>query len=140
MSETLTINQNIDYEIMICGECGIQFAPPTTFVRERREDGGAWYCPNGHRRIYSQREVDRLKEKLATQRSLYDKRLSWLGEDLTWERNERASAMGSLRATKGVVTKLKRRIAAGICPCCQQRFLKLEQHIATEHPDWEAVT
>ena len=31
-----------------CGNCGIPFAIPDNLYRARNDDGGGFYCPNGH--------------------------------------------------------------------------------------------
>lgn len=41
-------------------------------------------------------------------------------------------------AQKGVVTKLKKRAAAGTCPCCQRSFSNMTTHIRKQHPEFVA--
>lgn len=40
------------------------------------------------------------------------------------------------RSLKGKVTLVKRRIAAGKCPCCHERFPDLAAHVAAKHPGY----
>lgn len=40
------------------------------------------------------------------------------------------------RAQKGQNTRLKKRIAAGVCPCCNRSFANLREHMAGQHPDF----
>ena len=42
----------------------------------------------------------------------------------------------SRAALKGQVTKIKRRVGKGICPCCRRNFANLRDHMEDEHPDW----
>ncbi len=45
-----------------------------------------------------------------------------------------------VNALRGVVTRTKKRIANGTCPCCTRTFTNLARHIAAKHPDYvEAV-
>lgn len=37
---------------------------------------------------------------------------------------------------KGEVTKLKKRIANGVCPCCKRSFCNLAAHMKTQHPEY----
>ena len=53
-----------------------------------------------------------------------------------FERNARQSAEDSLVAMRGVNTKLKKRVAAGVCPCCQRSFINLRRHMTTQHADY----
>jgi hypothetical protein len=34
------------------------------------------------------------------------------------------------------VTKLKQRVANGVCPCCHRSFVNLHRHMAGQHPDY----
>lgn len=31
--------------------------------------------------------------------------------------------------------RLRRRTAAGVCPCCNRSFVQLARHMKTKHPD-----
>lgn len=117
-----------------CAECGVVFAVTAEFDQRRRASGNAFYCPNGHTLVYSGRtlptvEVE-LKEAKARQRQA----------ELTaqFEREQAESALRSLAATKGVVTRLKRRAANGTCPCCHRTFAQLARHMQAKHPAFVA--
>ena len=70
-------------------------------------------------------EADRLKKLLDTER----KRVEWAQ---THNRHLEAS----LRSEKGAKTKLKKRIANGVCPCCNRTFVNVQRHMATQHKDF----
>jgi hypothetical protein len=105
--------------------CGIRLAIPDSLYRERAErgPGESLWCPLGHTFIYGgDAETTKLKR------------------ELQWERDRRAAdladldgARASLRATKGVVTKLRKRTAAGACPYCGQHLRDLERHVNRQH-------
>lgn len=133
MTETmdLTINATV---LTCCHEgCGIVFAVPDWWEKNRRRDHTSWYCPNGHRQFFSAKtEQEKQIEALQAQvRAADANRSYWHGEA------ERKSL--SLRATKGVLTRTRKRIAAGVCPCCHRSFQNVADHMATKHPDWPAV-
>src|SRR6185312_11726440 len=89
-----------------CGACGVTFGMPEGMYDARRNDHQTWYCPNGHPRAYHGRsEVERLKDDLKWARSTAQ---SW--------RDQAETAENRRRAQKAVNTKLKKRIAAGVCP------------------------
>ena len=115
----------IKWATLECGNSGINFQVPDSFDRERREGGGDWYCPNGHCRVYRTREVDRLKEHLESAR-----------ESERWYQRRLESEQNSHRATKGHLTRVKRRASAGTCPCCKRTFKQLARHMKTKHPDY----
>jgi hypothetical protein len=112
---------------VIACHCGIPFAIPDDLYRSRRNDGKTFYCPQGHAASYGETE----NEKLTRQ--------------LTWERDRRAAitadrdqTQASLRATKGVVTKLRNRAVAGECSFCGAHVYQLARHVARKHPDEQA--
>ncbi len=118
---TFTINL-VDVD---CFKCGIVFGMPEQFEREKRERGGTFYCPNGHGQHYTKSEVQRLQEKLETER-----------RSTEFWRNQNTLAERRISAQKGQATKLRKRLANGVCPCCHRHFTNLERHIQGQHPDY----
>jgi hypothetical protein len=114
-------------EIEIC-TCGVLFAAPEHMLDARRKDGKSFYCPNGHSLTYDgdyqrlKKELERSKDRAARERALRDQ------------------AEASLRATRGVVTKQRKkleRVSKGVCPCCNRTFKDLRRHMETKHPDYD---
>jgi hypothetical protein len=56
--------------------------------------------------------------------------------DAAYQHKQRIEAEKSLVATKGVVTKLKKRGAAGVCPCCNRTVKQMAEHLAEKHPEY----
>jgi len=92
------------------------------------------YCPNGHPWVYRKgeteldkmrRERDRLKQDIAYK----DDRIASLFNTVT-------DTKRSLVATKGHLTRTRKRISHGVCPCCNRSFENLKQHMGTKHPDF----
>jgi len=50
------------------------------------------------------------------------------------ERAERTERR--LSAQKGVTTRIKNRVANGVCPCCKRSFTDLRRHMETKHPKY----
>lgn len=120
-----------------CPTCFVAFAYPATMDKARRQDGKPFYCPNGHSIVYTdsendriRRERDRLKQQTA---ELEDRVRDWMNE-ATLQSNLRTEAERSIAAMKGVVTKMKKRTANGVCPCCTRSFTDLRRHMASKHP------
>lgn len=116
----------MDWVQMECGECGIAFCVPGSWQRERSSTGTSWSCPNGHRRVYRQTEVDKLKGELAAKEA-----------ELARERERLERAQRQVTAARGQVTRIKNRVSNGVCPCCSRTFQNLTRHMSTKHPGWK---
>jgi hypothetical protein len=125
-----TLDVGVELEIHECGTCGVMFGMGIGFVNARRDDHKTWYCPNGHRWHFT---AESREEQLKRERDEARNRAAL-------ERARRDQTEASLRATKGVVTKQRKkldRVKHGVCPCCQRHFENVEAHMATEHPDFD---
>lgn len=131
----LTVNATETLETMQCGTCGLWYAAPDWWWKEQQKNGGDIHCPRGCRRTYGplkKRREDKLQERL-------DAAGVQLAESRSRERTARASAASADRRTsaqKGVVTKIRKRIAGGACPCCNRSFVDLGRHMKSKHPDY----
>lgn len=142
MNKTLTYTETL--VVLECCNCGAPFGISEWLNRQRRDDGGWLYCPNGHRQCYTVTTEQRLKDaevkakkaqvELDRHRILLDQATA----DADYQRRQREIAERSLYATRGVVTRLKKRTAAGVCPCCNRTFSQLARHMKTQHPGFEA--
>jgi hypothetical protein len=104
--------------------CGIALAIPENLDRNLREkSANGAYCPVGHRFGY----VDTFEQALAREQQQHRATRDLLRAE------ERSHT-----ATKGQATKLRKRIANGVCPCCHRHFANVERHVKTKHPDYEA--
>ena len=129
-STTLTVTS--------CGVCAIPFAIPDNLYTSRHGDGLNFYCPNGHCISWKETEAQRLKRDLSWKETEAQR----LKRDLKWERDRAASvraradgAEASLRATKGHVTRLRKRVLNGECPLCGQHLRDVARHVKRVHPD-----
>ncbi|KKM87224.1 hypothetical protein LCGC14_1271120 [marine sediment metagenome] len=114
------------YVVETCYKCGIHFGMPQYFYKQVREDmSKTFYCPNGHGQVYMISEATRLRRQLDAER-----------DENNGLRYRIDHANRSRAALKGQVTKIKRRVAKGICPCCRRNFANLKRHMEGQHPDW----
>lgn len=116
-----------------CCQCGIEFAAPSSFVTDKRQKGGDFYCPSGHRQHYTTPENEQLKKQLEEekQRVAQEKqRREWAEKNAQTARRAEAIARGKLRAQS-------ERVKNGVCPCCNRTFQNLMQHMTTKHPEWK---
>ena len=123
----LVLSLSLD-AITCCQEgCGITFAAPESWIRKRREDHVWWYCPNGHTQHFpGETEAEKLKKQLAAR-----------GAELDRVRADRDAQIRTITSMKGQATKLRKRVAAGVCPCCKRTFQNLARHMSGQHPGFE---
>lgn len=113
-----------------CPSCAVIFAVPDRLQKERQGDGQSFYCPNGHSMSYSG-TIHKLEKDLAAAK----RDVEWFRTAERAAREERDATERRLAAQKGQVTKLRKRLVAGVCPFgCTRHFTNLERHIATKHP------
>jgi len=123
-----------DLTVMVCSECGVLYAIPERMRATAERRGGftlMWHCPNGHELGYGENQAEKLERQLDTERRRSARLVA-----------ERDQAEAHARAQKGRATRFKndrdrerRRVAAGVCPCCNRTFQNLARHMATKHPD-----
>lgn len=95
----------VEMEVLTC-ECGIVYAVPTAWVKERREDHKTFYCPNGCRRWFPHKAE---KEKLEERISGLQDRLAATSTLYHRARDEAEHNVRRFNGLKGYVEKLKRR-------------------------------
>lgn len=123
---TIERQRTATFTITDCPNCAIDFGVPGRFLDERRKDKAIFYCPNGHGISYKKNEADRLRDQLTQ------------AQDATARAEARArNAENAERAMRGAMTKLRKRTAAGVCPCCHRTFVNMQRHINTKHPEYE---
>lgn len=130
-----TISQAVTLVTEECCSCGAVFAMTDSFRQQCLDNPGPngkrFYCPSGHAQWYTgetEAEKERKKRLLVEQR--LESERGWsarLSGDLEAERKSHAS-------TKGQLTKTRKRIQGGVCPCCNRHFTNMERHMAGEHP------
>lgn len=121
--------------------CGIRLAIPDDLYNMASRKGTSVYCPIGHKFVYGDTENEQLKaaaaaaeRKLANARE--DARSAWANVSVAREQRDHARA--SAAAYKGHVTRLRNRIADGVCPVdgCRRNFANVKGHIERMHPTW----
>lgn len=137
MTETVRLF-GITCAVQECITCGIPFTVPLTVLEQHRRCGGYHHCPSGHSQGWSKdrsregqdkRELDRLRQ----QQAQWDDERRELQRAADVERRRSAAA-------RGQVTKLKKRAAAGVCPCCNRTFQDLQRHMSNKHPAFVSET
>ena len=123
-------------ETQTCGECGIEFAAPSWFWKERRENKKGWYCPNGHSRVYRETDSEKVRREMQAQVDAQKRRVEFLKREVEMEREAAATTRKILTKTCSALTKTKNRIANGVCPICRRSFKGMHEHMAKQHPEY----
>lgn len=122
---------NVSFTLMTCPECGLMYGVPEPWRLERKGNGLTWYCPNGHTRYYVQGETElakanRLKREMELQ----------LQARINEEQHLRLVVEKERDSERRKRRKIEKRIAAGVCPCCNRTFDDLHRHMQTKHKDY----
>lgn len=118
-----TTGQNVILETETCYSCGVLFAMPQDFKKTRCQDQRSFYCPNGHSQAYCG-ETDAQKYKRyyeAEQRAN------------ATQREYRVAAERAQQKAEASLKRLKKRTAAGVCPCCNRTVGQLKAHMESKH-------
>lgn len=130
-----TIEVKTAYVTHTCAQrgCGVSFAVEDGFDDRRREDHATFYCPNGHSLSYSGKtEAEKERERADRLQRQVEQR----ERDIRFEQHRLDSERRAHAATKGQLTKTKKRVANGVCPCCNRHFVDLGRHMAGQHPEF----
>lgn len=131
----------IDYLTLVniqCYSCGVTFGLEQSYQQTKRNNHSSFYCPNGHAQHYpgkteQEKEIERLKQEVRNVTVSRDYHRDRAEE----KQREAETAKRSAAASRGVVTRIKKRITKGVCPCCRRYFRDLHQHMQGQHPDWK---
>jgi hypothetical protein len=117
-------------KIETCYTCKMEFGMSDSFYDTalRMKEKLNFYCPAGHLQHYCTGEIE--LDKMRRERDRLQQRVA--------ERDDRvAELQRSNAATRGQVTKIKNRVANGVCPCCNRTFANLMNHMKSKHPDYK---
>ncbi|WP_110727427.1 hypothetical protein [Mycolicibacterium porcinum] len=113
--------------------CGVAFAVEDGFDDRRRADHRNFYCPNGHSLSYKGKtELQKAQERAERLQRQVEAREA----DIRFEQRRLANERRAHAATKGQLTKTKKRVANGVCPCCNRHFVNVERHMTNQHPEY----
>jgi hypothetical protein len=117
-----------------CPDCGVIYGITVEYEKRRREDGRGFYCPNGHNGSFGESAIDKAKRLQAKA----EERLMWARSATQAARDQAQAAHHSARAYKGHLTRMRNRIAAGVCPVqgCRRNFANVKAHVTSQHPTW----
>ncbi len=124
-----------------CYKCGVIWGMPTALNTQRHADKESFWCPNGHSQHYAASEADKLKAKLQAQEQATAAAEKKATREREWRlqaEEEKRHTERRLAAQRGVTTRMKNRVANGVCPCCNRHFANLHRHMQTKHAGFVA--
>ena len=122
----------LSFFVSDCPSCGVVCAIPTYLERTRRTDGQNFFCPNGHSMSFTVYSVeDHLRKALAAAKAKTER----ARRSLAWAESTAQSANISRGIAQAAARRLRQRVSAGVCPCCQRTFKQLAAHMKAKHPE-----
>lgn len=119
-----------------CAECGCSFGVRHSLNEWFRADARRWFfCPHGHQQHYTNADND--LEKVRRERDRIKQQNAMLAQEAAEAAEREKAARRQAAAFRGVATRMKNRVKAGVCPCCNRTFSDLARHMAHKHPDME---
>ena len=128
---TIRIPMTSDVLISRCASCGVQYGVTAEFDEDRRNDGKAFYCPNGHTLSYGETEVDRIRRE----RDRLKQSLAEIDQSRAAAWNRAKEETAKREKVEKELKRQQRRVNAGVCPCCNRSFVALARHMQVKHPD-----
>lgn len=102
----------------VCISCGIPFGIPLNYRDRLKETHESFKCPNGHGQYYPGESE---KEKLS--------------RELRKKENELAQKIAANIQLDNQLTKIKKDLSNGKCPCCGKTYKHLANHMKNKHPN-----
>lgn len=117
-----------------CATCQIPIALTLDHEERLRTYGGTFHCPVGHPNSWhGNTEVDRLRAKLADQ----TRTASQMAERARVAESAAQQSEEARAAASKELKRVKARVKAGVCPCCNRTFQQLARHMTTKHPEYQ---
>lgn len=127
MSDTILIKGE-RHVVTQCGSCGVWFTVPEIVYDSHRSEGGFHSCPNGHSRGWN-------KGTDAIERENIRRERDQLKQDTARLADEIAAQKARADAAERRIIQVRRRHAAGVCPCCNRTFANMQRHMKSKHPN-----
>ncbi len=134
-----TFNRLQTYTIIACPDqkCGVTFAINNEYRNRRVEDHRSFYCPSGHSMSYGE---DNEAEKQRKRADRLARTVEAREEEIRTEQRRLEIERRRHAATKGQLTKTRRRAEHAMCPVegCRRSFANVAKHVANQHPNFKA--
>lgn len=123
------------YELK-CWKCGTEYLlPEPLYVSAKASEKISFFCPYGHEAHFPSKETESRLEAIQRERDRLKQRLAEKDDAILAERMAREEAERVAARAKGQVTRIKKRVSTGVCPCCNRHFTNPESHMASKHKE-----
>lgn len=128
---SVTFTETVTYVVWECIHCHVRFGVSQDFEFVAKRDKTDFYCPNGHAMAYREGEADRLRKIIREREERILQEIAAKTKAQSDALFYKAEADQAFKEAK----RLKKRVSAGVCPCCTRTFQNLQRHMATKHPE-----
>jgi len=134
------ITHTIELSTLECYECGMPIGLSTKWVETAQAVGKykkKFWCPYcGASQGWGTSQHKKKIQELQRQRDLFSERLGKESRKRREAEGEAEHFRRSRDGMKGALTKAKKRIGNGTCPCCSRHFKNVEAHMKNKHPEY----
>ena len=111
-------------------DCGHRAHLADRFIKDRRRDHKTFYCTVCGCALHwpDKSDMELLRSRLVRTKDMLDT-----------ARADRDLKEHQRRGEKAAKTRIKNRIANGVCPCCRRSFQNLHRHMLNKHPDYASA-
>lgn len=121
----MTLHAYVEYTHTSCLTCGVTIPIEKSHKEALVRSQVNYFCINGHSQHFiAETEESKLKKQLAAEKIKRE----------TAEREAQYQKEQREREAKKF-ERHKKRVANGVCPCCNRTFVNLMRHMKTKHPD-----
>lgn len=125
---TMNVQRTVQTElrVMECGTCGVPFALPEVLYSTLKEDGGWFWCPNGHQRGWGKGGI---RSQLEAEKERADRLVAHLDREKAARQQAENVVLDKVKEIK----RMQRRAKAGVCQECHRTFQNMARHMETQH-------
>jgi hypothetical protein len=117
-----------------CAQCQVPFGLDDQTYTVLKQSSTNFHCPWGHSNYFPKGPTE--AETLRTELNHAKQREARLRDEREAARSEAEHQRRRALGFQGQAAKVKKRVAAGTCPCCKRTFKQLAAHMASQHPEF----
>ena len=111
-----------------CCTCHMLFMMTAAYYSAKKADGSSFHCPAGHSQHYVESDLTRVRKQLEREQR----------EAARLRERGMVAERAQQKAEKSI-KGLKKRSAAGVCPCCNRTFKELANHMKSKHSQFRQL-
>lgn len=116
-----------------CISCAVWHTVPEIVHEHHRLHGGFHSCPNGHQYGWKSGAERKEQDSIRQERDRLKQDAARLADEIAAERARAEAETKRAEDAEKKVVQIRRRAAAGVCPCCNRTFLNVQRHMKTKH-------